>query len=334
MLKRKTVGIGVGVVVLVVLGFSQMYAQSGLTLEGLSNRITTLNQRISTLSNTKASKNEMAALENRVATLEAKLGDTDVIATATRRRPTLTPIPHLPTSTPTRLRPTSTPTRVRPTATPTHAKPYIRIASRNMNVRSGPGTNYAVIGYAITGQEYDITGKNADGSWWRIDFDGDDAWIYAPYVTAVYADRIRSVPTPIPPRPTRQPTATPRPQVSSEEETYLYAAALVFFDQESMGKLDEWTKRSRSQQAEAIELSAGLLYQLSRWCNLSTEEVADLIGDQGKVIDDSGFTARKGLPSRQLLMFFTVQFAEENPLRVVPCAELFEIGAQSMIDSE
>ena len=288
-------------------------AQTTITLQSLSQR---LDRAIEYLNNVeRGSYRNHLELEARLERVEKRLG--------------ITPIP----PTRTRLAPTSTPTRTRLTPTPAPIVPFVTI-SRPMNIRQGPDTNYAIVRVAEVGEKFDITGRNSNGTWWRIDVEGTNAWVYAAYVTATNADRIRSVPTPLPPRPTRQPTATPRPQASSGEETYLYAAALVFFDQESMGKLDEWTKRSRSQQAEAIELSAVLLYQLSRWCNLSTEEVADLIGEQGKVIDDSGFTARKGLPSRQLLMFFTVQFAEENPLRIVPCAELFELGAQSMIESE
>ena len=101
-----------------------------------------------------------------------------------------------------------------------------------------------------------------------------------------------------------------------------------------MGRLDEWTSRSRNQKAEAIELSASLLNQLSRWCNLSTEDVADIVGEHGKVLDDAGYTARTGLPVRQLLMFLMTQFAEENPNRTASCEDMFEVGAQSMLEGE
>ena len=74
MLGRKSVGIGVIVVVLFVFGFSQLHAQSELTLEGLSDRITDLGRRVSSLVYTKANKGELAALESRV----AKLGVVDV----------------------------------------------------------------------------------------------------------------------------------------------------------------------------------------------------------------------------------------------------------------
>ena len=90
MRRRKIVGIGTVVVVLFVFGFSQLQAQSSLTLEGLSGRITTLTRRVSSLSSNKADRSEVRALETRVSALEIRLGDATPVSTATRR-PTLTP---------------------------------------------------------------------------------------------------------------------------------------------------------------------------------------------------------------------------------------------------
>ena len=206
-----------------------------------------------------------------------------------------------------------------------------------MNLRRGPGTYYAIVQVAEVGERFDITGRNSQGSWWRIDVEGENAWVYAAYVTATNADRIQPVPTPPRPKPTPQPTATPRPQASqsnSGDETYAFAAALVFFDQMSMGTLDEWQRSPDSQKNRAVQISASLLTQLSRWCDLSSEEAADLIGQFGKVLDDAGYTARTGLPVRQILMYFMVEFAEENPLRTAPCEELIKVGAMSLLESE
>ncbi|MDE0199758.1 MAG: SH3 domain-containing protein, partial [Caldilineaceae bacterium] len=60
----------------------------------------------------------------------------------------------------------------------------------DMNVRSGPGEEYDRIGGAFAGEAFAITGKNADGDWWQIDFDGQDGWLYAPFVTATDADNV------------------------------------------------------------------------------------------------------------------------------------------------
>ena len=308
MFGRKTVGVGIAVVVLFVFGFSQMYAQSGLTLEGLSRRIAILNQRVSTLSNTKVSNHELAPLENRVATLEAKLGITPV-ATTTRRRPTLTPTTRPPTSTPTR-RPTSTPTKVRPTATSTPAQPYIRIASRNMNVRSGPGVNYTVIGYATTGQEFDITGRNADGTWWRIDFEGENAWIYAPYVTDFYADRIRSVPTPIPPTATPHPTSPPSSQQESDFTVLEQAVMLVAMDRQRSDLQQNWNNLSQEERDRIVAGTVILLELVAEYCQMSTSAATVMINGYAQDLDDAGYTTRNDIRARATLMYILIDMEE------------------------
>jgi uncharacterized protein YraI len=53
-----------------------------------------------------------------------------------------------------------------------------------VNLREGPGTNYAVVGQLTPGQRYDVTGKNEDGSWWQIDNSGQKAWIIGQLVSA------------------------------------------------------------------------------------------------------------------------------------------------------
>ena len=320
MRKRKIVGIGMIVVILFVLGFSQLQAQSSLTLEGLSDQITTLARRISSLSNTKASKYDLAALENRVATLEAKTGDVVPVSTATRRRPTLTP-----TSRPL----TSTPTRVRPTATPTPSKAFIEI-TRNMNVRRGPNTTYAIVGYATIGQEFDITGKNADGSWWRIEFEGEDAWIYAPYVTSANTDRIRVVPTPtVAPRPRSTPAA------SDASGTMRLAASVVFADQQSMGKEQEWNARSQSSKDEAILPTAALLEEVASYCDLTVAYTAALVDSYGDYLDLRGFTERNPLfPVRQIMLFSVQSIMDEYSRRPMSCDAMFDAVATRMLDTE
>ncbi len=60
----------------------------------------------------------------------------------------------------------------------------------DMNVRAGPGTEYAVVGGATLGQEFSVTGQNAEGDWWQIDFEGQAGWIFAPFVTAVDTENV------------------------------------------------------------------------------------------------------------------------------------------------
>ena len=313
MLERKVVWVGVAVVVLFAFGFSQLYAQSGLTLEGLSNRITTLSRRISTLSNTKASNQKLIALENRVATLEARMGDTTPVATAIRMRSTLTPTPG-------------------PTATSTPAQAYITI-TRNMNVRRGPSTIYEVVGYATIGQEFKITGKNADGSWWRIEFKGENAWISVPYVTAVNTSNVPVVSIPVAP-----PTATPSPQSSPtlplQQTVEEYAYALIIRDQKAAGNSEEsWWSNSQSFRDAAMAMTSGLLANTADYCDEPIGDTALLVDEYGAHLDNVGYTARNDIRARIVLMVFMMGYAEESTPRLLPCRDILD-GAVNHILAE
>jgi hypothetical protein len=52
----------------------------------------------------------------------------------------------------------------------------------NVNVRSGPGTNFAVVDVARTGQQVDV--QQCQGSWCYISKPGPDGWISATYLNA------------------------------------------------------------------------------------------------------------------------------------------------------
>jgi hypothetical protein len=49
-----------------------------------------------------------------------------------------------------------------------------------LNVRSGPGTSYDLLGRLNAGQSAPVTGKSADEHWWQITFEGRSGWVYAP----------------------------------------------------------------------------------------------------------------------------------------------------------
>jgi hypothetical protein len=84
-----------------------------------------------------------------------------------------------------------------------------------VNIRSGPGTNYNLVGSANQGQRFTVTGKNQAGDWWQIDYNGQTGWVYGPLVTPQNTEGV-AVALNIPPAPTAPPpppaTATPAPQ--------------------------------------------------------------------------------------------------------------------------
>jgi uncharacterized protein YraI len=51
-----------------------------------------------------------------------------------------------------------------------------------VNVRSGPGTQYTVLGVLTFGDSVDITGQNADATWLRVNFNGQEGWVSASVV--------------------------------------------------------------------------------------------------------------------------------------------------------
>lgn len=98
---------------------------------------------------------------------------------------------------------------------------------QGLNIRSGPGVNFPVIGFARDGAEGEIVGRSADGRWWAAAVPtapGGIGWVTADFVIATNADNVpvievappvvvvpTTAPTPTPPPP---PTATPAPELS------------------------------------------------------------------------------------------------------------------------
>lgn len=116
--------------------------------------------------------------------------------------PSPTPIPMLPTATPL---PVASPLPTVPPATPTSANPFVVAGDKGVNVRGGPGTNYALLGYLEPSAQADLTGRYSD--WWQISYNGASAWVFGNLVTATNADNVPQVqPPPAPPPP---PTAVP-----------------------------------------------------------------------------------------------------------------------------
>ena len=86
--------------------------------------------------------------------------------------------------------PTLTPTQV-PAATPTTAPSYsvspindtVYISGNSVNVRSGPGTTYSIIGSESKGYELQRTGRTNNG-WSRVNYKGGVGYVSESYLTA------------------------------------------------------------------------------------------------------------------------------------------------------
>lgn len=132
-----------------------------------------------------------------------------------RSEPTATPEP--PTQTPFTVVVTATaepqPTAVEPTAEQDASASAT--LKQNLNVRGGPSTSYAVTGSLPGGTTVPVIGKNSDGSWLLVSFNGSSGWISTPYTDATGLEDVPvvSAPPPPPPSPTSNggslaPTAT------------------------------------------------------------------------------------------------------------------------------
>jgi len=94
-----------------------------------------------------------------------------------------------------------------PTVTGTPKGATIRVNADNeqINVRTGPGTDYDSIGVLIAGQVVPALGRSAGGSWIKIVYAGvadGVGWVYSPLVTLTQGGDLPVVEPP--------PTATPR----------------------------------------------------------------------------------------------------------------------------
>lgn len=130
--------------------------------------------------------------------------------------PTATPMPIADAPEPT---PTSTP-MPEPTNVPEENQPPIVTAGdSNINVRSGPGTDYDVVGTLSAGQSLEIVGRNSDSSWWQVSAPDGLCWVSAGVVTSSNVDDtipivevppppVQPTPTEVSPQPTNPPSST------------------------------------------------------------------------------------------------------------------------------
>lgn len=128
-----------------------------------------------------------------------------------------TAVPTL-TSTPVTTPGTATATAAAPTATPTAARSGwdAEVVSRGLNLRSGPGANYAIIRSLSFGDELSVLGQSRDAYWLYVaTSNGTMGWVARPYTnftgTAPIVQPTDPPPTPQTPYPTPTRTATPGP---------------------------------------------------------------------------------------------------------------------------
>jgi uncharacterized protein YraI len=101
-------------------------------------------------------------------------------------------------------------------ATPTLPAERVEIF-QDVNVRSGPGTEYDQVGVLVPGQTSAILGQSPDSTWIKIEYIGgpdNTGWVFGSFVRIIGDNA--NIPTLIPPAtPTLRPTTTPEPGATS-----------------------------------------------------------------------------------------------------------------------
>lgn len=111
------------------------------------------------------------------------------------------------------------PTVAIPTVTGTPQGPSIRVNAdqEQINVRSGPGTEYPIVGVLVAGQIVPAYGRSAAGLWIQIGYPGIPegvAWVYSPLVTVLRGSELPIIEPP--PTPTPQVTPTLDPTLAAQ----------------------------------------------------------------------------------------------------------------------
>ena len=166
---------------------------------------------------------------------EAESEPPPAAATNTPVPPANTPVP--PTNTPV---PPATNTPVPTTAAPV-AGPHFTVNSDQVNVRSGPGTAFAIVGTVQQGNRFDIGGRNAAGDW--LEFccvNGQRGWIFAQLL--IVSQATTSLPLaqfiPAAPAPTNTPVPAPNTPVPAPQPPPVQGGnALALYDDNNNGRI-------------------------------------------------------------------------------------------------
>ena len=98
-------------------------------------------------------------------------------------------------------------------AAPTAAT--LTIAGDLVNVRSGPGTEYDLVGTAATGESFSIVGKNAAGDWWEVCcVGGQNGWVFGELATVQNVESV-ALASDLPAAPVADATAAPADAVAA-----------------------------------------------------------------------------------------------------------------------
>ena len=94
-------------------------------------------------------------------------------------------------------------------------------------------------------------------------------------------------------------------------------------DQRSIGRGREWENTDPAEQAKVVEVLGKFLIVTADYCDLTVDEMTELIDKYGVIVDESGYSLRNEYAPRTNLLFELLQYAEDNPRRN-SCDQLME----------
>lgn len=124
-----------------------------------------------------------------------------------------------------------------PTPSPTPVpKPEIVVLNPRVNIRSGPSTDFDIVGQAEEGSRLEVVGRNQDSNWWQVCcVNGQEGWITADLVrtegpieqVALAANLPTATPRPTPTVAAVAASATTTPTLTVEPDAGTFAFELT-----------------------------------------------------------------------------------------------------------
>jgi hypothetical protein len=179
--------------------------------------------------------------------------------------------------------------------------------SENTNCRTGPGTQYDLIGALLIGQSAEVVGKNSASNYWIIKNPGKSGtcWLWGQYATVSgntsglteYA--VPPTPTPLPTStPTATPTLAPPVAVANLTEAKI-CIPLVAPTYQYTGNIN-WEDKSNNEKGFNIYLNGALFATIGP--NLTTYAIPPLVFPAGtplkmgvEAYNDAGKSATKDI---------------------------------------
>ncbi|OQY35779.1 MAG: hypothetical protein B6243_04460 [Anaerolineaceae bacterium 4572_5.2] len=130
------------------------------------------------------------------------------------------------------------------------------VSGGQINLRSGPGTQYELVGEIDLGKTVELVGRSKDNNWWQIKYpaaEDNTAWIYTQYVLTNFdpADAKRRLPAIEAP-----PLATPPPPITATHSFSISVTGVISGDAVNLrqGPGTEYLRMGQVKQDQSVQI--------------------------------------------------------------------------------